>query len=103
MLERSGALKTWAVDAPIVPGRDLPARRLDDHRTAYLDYEGPVSRGRGTVRRLDRGTYVTQEWDETSIRVVIQGAQLEGEVLIRRVASACSPETLWTLRLGNFD
>ena len=30
---------------------------LADHRLAYLDYEGPVSGDRGSVRRLDFGTY----------------------------------------------
>lgn len=31
------------------------AARLPDHRSIYLTYEGPVSGGRGTVRRLAAG------------------------------------------------
>ena len=30
--------------------------RLPDHRREYLDYEGPVSGGRGHVRRIASGT-----------------------------------------------
>jgi hypothetical protein len=30
--------------------------RLEDHRREYLDYEGPVSGGRGHVRRIASGT-----------------------------------------------
>src|SRR5262245_43439326 len=36
-------------------GGVVAAQRLDDHRPAYLDYEGPVSGNRGKVRRLVRG------------------------------------------------
>src|SRR5262249_5609576 len=50
MLERDGVLRTWAIDAPVVSGRDLPARSLGDHRLVYLDYEGEISGGRGRVR-----------------------------------------------------
>ncbi len=42
-------------------GARLTAHRIDDHRPEYLVYEGPVSRDRGTVRRLARGMVVS--WD----------------------------------------
>ncbi len=103
MLERSGVLKTWAVDLPLEPGRELPARRLADHRIAYLDYEGPISGNRGRVRRIDAGTYETIQWEDTMVQVVIRGGQLAGEVVIRRANSARCLETSWILRLGNLD
>jgi len=59
MIQRSagGTLVTFRVqeriDRPGV-GRFV-AERLPDHRSAYLDYEGPVSGGRGTVRRVAAG------------------------------------------------
>src|SRR5262245_23636940 len=72
MVEVGSVLQTWAL--PQVPqawrGLDLNdvqfsasntvnAERLADHRLAYLEYEGPVSRERGHVRRLDEGSYRT--------------------------------------------
>lgn len=33
----------------------LLGERMKDHRNAYLDYDGPVSGGRGSVRRVARG------------------------------------------------
>lgn len=59
MLEAEGVLATWRVCAPpaAVSAGGLPAERLADHRLAYLDYEGPVSGGRGTVRRVEAGMY----------------------------------------------
>ena len=32
------------------------AQRLMNHRQAYLDYQGPISGNRGTVRRVAEGT-----------------------------------------------
>lgn len=52
----SGPLLSWAIDAEPSPGHDLPARPLPDHRRAYLNYEGPISGNRGTVRRVASGT-----------------------------------------------
>lgn len=37
----------------------LTVKQLPDHRAHYLDYEGPVSKGRGKVKRLAAGTL---EW-----------------------------------------
>jgi hypothetical protein len=36
-------------------GIDLPAERLAPHRRLYLEYEGPVSGGRGVVTRVAAG------------------------------------------------
>lgn len=51
------ALATWrATDWPIHHGSVLT--RIADHRCAYLEYEGPVSGGRGSVRRVTAGTFL---------------------------------------------
>jgi len=57
MLEDGGTLRTWRLLSEPGAGRVVPAERLGDHRLAYLDYEGPVSGGRGVVARWDHGTY----------------------------------------------
>lgn len=84
MLERGEALRTWALDAPIRPGADLTARSLADHRRAYLDHEGPVSGGRGSVRRWDEGRYEVVAWGEDRVEVVLEGRQIRGVVEGRR-------------------
>jgi hypothetical protein len=49
------ALATWRSNTwPPGPG---PVQKLADHRRDYLAYEGPVSHGRGYVRRVEAGTY----------------------------------------------
>lgn len=64
LFESGDALETWSVPprSSPVPGEFLesfrcPATRQPDHRSIYLDYEGPVSGNRGFVRRVDTGTY----------------------------------------------
>ncbi len=42
-------------------GQQLTARRIADHRPAYLGYEGPISDNRGSVSRLSRGTVISLE------------------------------------------
>jgi hypothetical protein len=104
MLECEGALRTWAIDQPIVAGALLPARALADHRLAYLDHEGEISRGRGSVRRVDRGVFESIVWDPERVRVRLAGAQLVGEAELRRFDIGPSGiDFSWTFRLGNFD
>lgn len=57
MLEAGGVLRTWRLLDEPAAGRTGRAEALADHRVAYLDYEGPVSGGRGSVARWDHGTY----------------------------------------------
>jgi hypothetical protein len=106
MLERGEALRTWAIDAPIVPGVELPARALADHRRLYLDYEGPISGARGRVRRVEQGWYEALHWAPDRVLVRLSGDQLVGDVELRRFSSregTLPLSWLWTFRLGNFD
>jgi hypothetical protein len=85
LVEDGPSLRTWAVDEPIVVGKDIPARALLPHRRVYLDYEGAVSGGRGTVRRWDSGVCVVLEWGEDLTRLEVRGDQLVGSVEFRNV------------------
>lgn len=54
----SGPLMTFRLEgraAEVRPGESARAEHIGDHRPEYLTYEGPLSGGRGTVRRLARG------------------------------------------------
>lgn len=77
MLERDGVLLTWnLLQLPAAWGGDaaaIEATRIADHRIAYLDYEGPVSDGRGAVTRVDGGEYEVLSESEDAIRVRFDG------------------------------
>lgn len=55
--EGVGALRAWRLLAEPLSAPTIDAEPLADHRALYLDYEGPVSGGRGHVVRWDTGDY----------------------------------------------
>lgn len=79
-LEAGDVLRTWRV-APLVDGVAVAAEAIGDHRPMYLDYEGPVSGGRGTVTRIDAGTF---HWDcdDREIIVRLVGSRYSGKLRI---------------------
>jgi hypothetical protein len=96
MLEASGVLKTWQLPEPPRPGVAIKCQALIDHRLAYLDYEGPVSGDRGSVTRLDRGEYTTEQHTETLWTVRIAGNQIVGLATLRRLSET---STRWQFEL----
>ena len=58
--------------------RFKPAEPNADHRPLYLDYEGPVAGGRGTVSRWDAGTFDWVEDGPGRVVVELRGARLAG-------------------------
>jgi hypothetical protein len=84
MLESGPVLKTWRLDAPPEPGRAVRAEAAFDHRPLYLDYEGPVSGGRGSVRRWDGGSFAWELEGENRVRVRLEGGRCRGVVVLQR-------------------
>ena len=82
MLEAGPFLKTWRLlKQPGLNEGRMEALPIGDHRLAYLDYQGPVSGGRGVVRRWDRGEYefIT---DTEVIQIRLWGEKLNGIVTL---------------------
>ena len=90
MLERDGALRTWALEQEPQPGRETRATALADHRLAYLDYEGPVSNERGEVTRCDRGEYTSLDEAAGEWRVRLSGERFRGVLLLKRAADTAA-------------
>jgi hypothetical protein len=80
LVEDGPTLRTWAIDERPVEGRELAAKSLPAHRRIYLDYEGEISDGRGTVTRWDSGFCEVLEWVEDRVRLEVHGNQVEGMV-----------------------
>ena len=84
MLESGDALATWALASPPDAAPTVDAAALPDHRTAYLDYEGPVSQDRGSVRRWDRGEFVLLDRRDDRVEAELTGPRLTGRVVLAR-------------------
>jgi len=75
----------WALDGPPVTSRPIAARRLNDHRPKYLDYEGPISDARGKVHRWDTGTYELLDRNDRQWVLRLAGDQTVGRAVLRRL------------------
>src|SRR5436190_1089194 len=83
MLEAGAVLRTWRLHG--FPHEDeVRAEPLGDHRLAYLDYEGPVSGGRGRVRREEAGEYTLLADQPDLVRIELIGRRLRGVLELRR-------------------
>lgn len=57
------------------------------HRRAYLEYEGPLSNGRGQVVRVDEGTFTPILWREDRIEMEVAMREFAGRIeLVRQDA-----------------
>ena len=80
MLEQEGVLWTWALDKLPAGGEIVIAERLPDHRLAYLDYEGEIAGGRGSVSQVEAGECEWLEQSAVELRVRLRGTGL-GRIL----------------------
>lgn len=78
-------LPTWRLACnPLETAGETPAERSADHRRVYLDFEGEISGGRGTVRRIDRGEAAVERIMGDELAVVLKGVRLHGSFEVAR-------------------
>ena len=77
MLEVGPALRTWALAEEPAIGKRVRAEPLPDHRLAYLDYEGEISGGRGSVRRVEWGEFRVLRQGEDELVFEMRGEWLK--------------------------
>jgi hypothetical protein len=99
MLESGGVLRTWALEALPAPDREVAATQLADHRLAYLDHEGPVSKNRGRVERLDRGDYTLASETADRLEIEVEGQLFKGRATL--YASRDDQRWRFVFRPGN--
>lgn len=60
MLHYGDALATWQLKKSLndlTINKPIKVNKIIDHRLVYLTYEGPISRGRGQIKKIDFGYY----------------------------------------------
>jgi len=87
MLEDGAVLQTWKLATAPAAGPAIAATFLSAHRLMYLDYEGPVSGGRGQVTRWDAGTFIWQVREEAKMEVRLLGQRLRGDVILQQLVA----------------
>ena len=84
LLEHEGVLLTWRLSAPPEAGAPVDGEKSFDHRLVYLDHEGPISGGRGSVTRWDGGTFAWETREADRIVVYLEGSRLHGLFRLER-------------------
>ncbi|MBI2932843.1 MAG: hypothetical protein HYY16_14445 [Planctomycetes bacterium] len=95
-LQVEDTLKTWRMQRTMFDAVQ-PAVHLEDHRTQYLDYEGPVSKNRGNVKIWDSGEYSADMWLDDRVIVAVHGKQIHGRLRLERVKPPDKEEDRWTI------
>ena len=86
MVETGDVLRTWRLTALPCPEQTFIAEATFDHRRIYLDYEGPISGGRGTVVRRDRGTFLCESDVDGLLVLSLESERLRGRLRLERGA-----------------
>jgi len=86
MLERGEVLVTFRLEEPPanVPDHPVRAVRIFDHPLRFLTYEGPVQKGAGRVRIVERGACRLLDESEDAIVLDLQGSILAGAFVLTR-------------------
>lgn len=85
MIDWGEGLASWRCQTPPEEAgtQGLACRRIGHHRRAYLDYEGPVSRNRGHVARIDRGQCSILMATDSRWVVSFRGQRLRGRYALQ--------------------
>ncbi len=87
MLERDGVLLTFRLEDEPAQSleREVRAVKIFDHPLRFLTYEGPVQKGAGNVRIVDRGVYECRSQSENLLVIDLDGAVLRGDFTLTRI------------------
>ena len=104
MLETGDVLRTWALEQlpadwqaahartaaaypncpAIATANEVAAEQLGDHRHNYLELEGAISGGRGTVVRVAAGTYDGEGRTLSDLKLGLAGEVVSGSIGLSR-------------------
>jgi hypothetical protein len=98
MFEVGDVLATFALGRPPGESAEQIAEVLPDHRREYLDYEGPISGGRGSVSRWDEGIYEAIRHTDDTWEIRMTGARIAGIAVISNVSDSPQKRSIsWRL------
>lgn len=83
-LEAGPVLRTWRLVPRLDPESAFVVEPTPDHRLDYLEYEGPISNDRGSVQRVDGGTFEWQRDEGDRIEILLTGTRFVGRLILIR-------------------
>jgi hypothetical protein len=90
MIDNGKELETWQITEDrmeqFIRGEEIPAKLIPPHRREYLEYEGPVSKGRGRVEIYDRGECRIISRKGSFLSFMLKGKKFIGKIEIKKTA-----------------
>ena len=84
-MQDGDVLKSWRLLEPLAAGHWISAEQIPDHRSHYLEYEGPISGDRGTVVRLQSGHFSVRGENDLGEQVYdLFGCELATQATLRQ-------------------
>ncbi len=84
---REGVCFTWSFAKPPAY-REQRCRRIFDHPSRFLTYEGPLREGLGRVNRQDAGTCSLDGDPDRSLVLTLTGDTITGAFRLRRLSGS---------------
>ena len=79
MLENANSLLTWRITTlPSGENKAINGVKIFDHDKKFLNYEGPVNNGKGSVKIYDSGKYQILEKQECYWTLRLAGRNISG-------------------------
>jgi hypothetical protein len=90
MIEQGQALTTFRLAESPENAMDhaVEAERIFDHALRFLTYEGPVQKGTGRVRIVERGQYDLFDESDDALILGFHGTILKGRFTLARTEGA---------------
>ena len=87
MLEMGNILQTYRLDKTPQDLIQTPAGaiKIFDHPLKFLTYEGPVNKGRGSVRIADSGSYEIAHQADDRLELDLNGKILKGKFTLSHI------------------
>jgi bifunctional non-homologous end joining protein LigD len=87
MLELGGILQTYRLDKAPSEALHLAvnATKIFDHPLKFLTYQGPVNKGRGSVRIADSGSYEILNQSDDRLELDLNGKILKGKFTLTHI------------------
>ena len=83
-------LPTWRLlENPLETSGDIPAEPTADHPPHFLEYEGPLREGRGSVRQVDRGAATILHFDSRGLSAELSGDRMRSRIEITTDPDGC--------------
>ncbi len=101
MFEKGSSLLTWSTPdiADLSLAAEIDAIKLPDHRIVYLDKQGDVAGGRGTVQRIAGGQLSNVQMNENTFSADLTWQQPTESDLMSRIRIHRISDVSWRLRL----